>query len=228
MKRNPKRLRDEFYPNQESEVLSQEWIEGNTSPVDDEGRLYIWKRDLENLIVPKQELPVVLSQEWISDNAVVGQYPNGLGHVVPAYKLQSLLVPNQELPVIPKYVADWITKYREVLDLYPALRRLEDNTSIWGRVYEWYRTNTHDFVNAYLTGEYEVEEEPLYYALIKGHELVNDGKIYWNYVKSDGSVLISEPFRPTNFFLSQMTKEEWNKLGINDSNADFVKVEENE
>lgn len=39
----------------EPEVLSQEWIERNTSPVDDEGRLYIWKRDLQNLLVPKQE-----------------------------------------------------------------------------------------------------------------------------------------------------------------------------
>ena len=69
-------------------------------------------------------------------------------------------------------------------------------------------------------------DKPLYHALIKGHELINNGKIYWNYVKSDGSVLISEPFRPTDFFLSEMTKEEWNKLGINDSNADFVRVEE--
>ena len=39
----------------EPEVLSQEWIERNTSPVDDEGRLYIWKRDLQNIIIPKQE-----------------------------------------------------------------------------------------------------------------------------------------------------------------------------
>ena len=39
----------------EPEVLSQEWIERNTSPVDDEGRLYVWKIDLQNLLVPKQE-----------------------------------------------------------------------------------------------------------------------------------------------------------------------------
>ena len=49
------------------EVLSQEWIESNTSPVDDEGRLYVWKSDLQNAIVPKQELPVVpdFVAEWI-------------------------------------------------------------------------------------------------------------------------------------------------------------------
>ena len=39
----------------EPKVLSHEWIESNTSPVDDEGRLYVWKRDLQNLLVPNQE-----------------------------------------------------------------------------------------------------------------------------------------------------------------------------
>ena len=37
------------------EALSEEWIERNTSPADNEGRLYVWKRDLQNAIVPKQE-----------------------------------------------------------------------------------------------------------------------------------------------------------------------------
>lgn len=50
-------------------VLSQEWIESNTSPVDDEGRLYVWKSDLQNAIAPKQELPVVpdFVAEWIEE-----------------------------------------------------------------------------------------------------------------------------------------------------------------
>ena len=168
----------------EPEVLSQEWIEGNTSPVDDEGRLYIWKRDLENLLIPKQELPVV-----------------------------------------PKYVADWITRYREKYDLYPALRLLENNTFVWGEIYEWYRMNTRKFVNAYLTGEYEVEEEPLYHALIKGHELVHDYDVYWNYDKYDRDVFVSRLHPPHDNFTTEMSKREWIKIGINDSNADFVKVD---
>ena len=69
----------------------------------------------------------------------------------------------QELPVIPKYVADWMTRYREKYDLYPALRLLENNTFVWGEIYEWYRMNTRKFVNAYFTGEYEVEDEQKYY-----------------------------------------------------------------
>lgn len=36
-----------------------------------------------------------LDSKWISDNAVVGQYPNGMGYVVPAHKLQNLLVPKR-------------------------------------------------------------------------------------------------------------------------------------
>ena len=70
-----------------------------------------------------------------------------------------------EKPVIPKYVAEWITKHRDTFDLYPALRKLENNTLFWGPIYEWYRIYTHKFVNAYLTGEYEVEEEQKYYVL---------------------------------------------------------------
>ena len=67
--------------------------------------------------------------------------------------------------VIPQYVAEWIIRYREKYDLYPALRLLTNNTLVWREIYEWYRMNTHKFVNAYLTGEYEVEEEQKYYVL---------------------------------------------------------------
>lgn len=102
-------------------------------------------------------------------------------------------VPKRELPVIPKHVADWITQYRKVFDLYPALKKLENDSVIWGRTYKWYRMNTHKFVNAYLTGEYEVEKEPLYYALIKGHEFPS-GRLSLH----DGC-------------LTKMSKEEWNR-----------------
>ena len=67
--------------------------------------------------------------------------------------------------VIPQYVAEWIIRYRDKYDLYPALRLLENNTLVWGEIYEWHRMNTHKFVNAYLTGEYKVEEEQKYYVL---------------------------------------------------------------
>ena len=128
--------------------------------------------------------------------------------------------------VIPQYVAEWIIRHRDAYNLYQALRKLENNTLFWGPIYEWYRIYTHKFVNAYLTGEYEVEEAPLYYALIKGHELIDTGRVYWDYDKSDDSVFISELYSLPDNFLTEMSKSEWNELGINDSNADFVKVGE--
>ena len=122
-------------------------------------------------------------------------------------KLDEPEVLSQELPVIPKYVAEWIIRHRDILDLYPALRTLEYNTSTWEQVYKWYRENTHEFVNAYLTGEYEVEEETLYYALIKGHEFPS------------GLLSLHDGH------LTKMSKEDWNVFGVNDSNADFVRVD---
>ena len=128
--------------------------------------------------------------------------------------------------VIPQHVGEWITIYREKYDLYPALRMLENNTFVWGEIYEWYRMNTREFVNAYLTGEYEVEE-PLYYALVKGHELLDDSSKYWSYSKYDSKdFFISYNQRDDSPIIVKDTKSRWNELGINDSNADFVKVEE--
>ena len=137
---------------------------------------------------------------------------------------------SHELPVIPKYVAEWITKHRDTFDLYSMLKRLEKNSSTWELTYKWYRENTHEFVNAYLTKEYKVEEEPLYYALIKGHELITDKGDwtfkYWKTDTSDGRVFPSHRLKNHDDYLTEMSKEDWNKLGINDSNADFVEVEE--
>ena len=69
-------------------------------------------------------------------------------------------------------------------------------------------------------------EAPLYCALIKGHELIDTGKVYWDYDKSNDIVLISELYSLPDSFLTEMSKSEWNELGINDSNADFIKMEE--
>ena len=175
-------------------------------------------------LIDELDEPEVLSQDWVDKHAEYYEY---LGYeVVPVDKLKTLIIPKQELPAVPDYVADWITRYREKYDLYPALRLLENNRFVWGEIYEWYRMNTHKFVNAYLTGEYEVEEETLYYALIKGHELVDGGKVYWIHDKNNDDMFISLLHSSYDSFLTEMSKAEWNKLGINDSNADFVKVDE--
>lgn len=50
----------------ELEFLTPDWIERNTSPVDDEGRLYIWKSDLQNVVIPNQEESRIKTEsiEW--------------------------------------------------------------------------------------------------------------------------------------------------------------------
>ena len=176
-------------------------------------------------IIDQLDEPEAFSQEEI-DNGMV--HVRNLGDTFEVEDVDGLLVPNQELPVIPKNVAEWITRYREKYDLYPALRLLENNTLIWGEIYEWYRMNTHKFVNAYLTGGYEVEEEQLYYALVKGHELCSDLFKYWNCkAYNSGHLLVGSKY-PKASCINRMTKDNWNKLGINDSNADFVKLKEEE
>ena len=74
--------------------------------------------------------------------------------------------------------------------------------------------------------DYEVEE-PLYHALIKGHDVSNSDDIYWNYDKYDNDVFVSRLYPSHDNFLTEMSKSEWNGLGINDSNADFVEVDNN-
>ena len=69
-------------------------------------------------------------------------------------------------------------------------------------------------------------EAPLYCALIKGHELIDTGRVYWDYDKSDNSVFVSELYSLPDNFLTEMSKSQWNELGIDDSNADFIKMEE--
>ena len=107
--------------------------------------------------------------------------------------------------VIPDYVADWITRYREKYDLYPALRLLENNTFVWGEIYEWYRMNTQKFVNAYLTGDYEVEEEHRYYVLF-GSQLHDDN---WTYaLTKSGSIELFEKDVLPEWDKTKLTEQE--------------------
>ena len=211
---------DSFDEREETEVKD---IEELKSWFEDD-KLYVGeyvKRKINQL-----DEPEVLSQEWIRNN----QERKGVHFFVNVTKLQNLIVPKQELPVLPKYMHEWITNHRDKYDLYPALRTLENDTLALGQIYEWYRINTREFVNAYLTGEYEVEEEPLYYALIKGHKLMNDegewSTKYWNLWVSGGCVFPADRLADYDDFLTTMSKEEWSECGINDSNADFVRVDE--
>lgn len=72
----------------------------------------------------------------------------------------------------------------------------------------------------------KIERLPLYVAKVKGSYLL-DKERFWYLYNYHGEVLLdmgSYGEALDNTYLMPM--EEWNDLGINDSNADFEKVEE--
>ena len=77
---------------------------------------------------------------------------------------------------------------------------------------------------------YEVEQEPLYYAKIKGWALAESERAFWNYRLNVLSPMLPRLYAGRKedevFVKTKMTIEEWNGIGINDTNADFEEVEE--
>ena len=162
----------------------------------------------------------MLSQEWIDEHKRgYDEYPSG-APVLLVDDVEDLLVSKNELPVIPKFVAEWMEKYIEYgYDLYPALKKMENNARAWMKTYNWYKKNTLKFVNAYLTGEYKLEKEPLYRARLK--IITNEFTYsYLNTQSSDsgerlkafeiGTKYINEDFR----HLSEFTEDELRVIGI--------------
>ena len=192
------------------------------------------KKDIEWLVKMINEELDILQQRLVSGKGTPNQntFDEGrewtLNHVLRMMyypdKLEEL---SKELPALPKYVAEYLEFAKSDV---PLMRILEiastrDELSKWRREYDWISANDEAFAKAWLDG-YTVEEEPLYRALIKGHELIDSAKSYWYFNKAVDGVFISNVYNTYHNFLWEMTKAEWNKLGINDSNADFVKLNE--
>ena len=158
-----------------------------------------------------------------------------------AHVLRMMYYPNKleelskELPekvVVPQFVADEFdynkNPYWEVdesKDVSHILRCAFGNEGKPSVFLDWVRENPEDYVMAVRNG-YEVEEESLYRALIKGHELIDSAKSYWYFNMPNDRVFISNLYSTYSNFITEMTKAEWNKVGINELNADFVKVDE--
>lgn len=70
-----------------------------------------------------------------------------------------------------------------------------------------------------------VEED--YYALVKDHENYTNSFKYWTCKSYNPKHLILGSKYPKASHTNIMTKSQWNELGINDSNAEFVKVKNN-
>lgn len=68
------------------------------------------------------------------------------------------------------------------------------------------------------------KEEPKFYARYKGSINLYQDYNYYNYLAWKGVCVISDKGEVFDSII-QMTKPEWNELGINDTNADFEEVE---
>ena len=135
-----------------------------------------------------------------------------------------------EKPVIPQFVADWIESlYDEGGSEYTAIGIMLGFTSKHDKpVHDWFVYNKDAFITAVIFG-YEVEQEPLYYAKIKGWELTDGESVFWK-----SCIITESPTLPRlcigskeedGFVRTKMTIQYWNKVGINDTNADFEEVE---
>ena len=130
-----------------------------------------------------------------------------------------------EKPVIPQFVADWIESlYDEGGSEYTAIGIMLGFTSKHDKpVHDWFVYNKDTFINAVMYG-YEVEQQPLYYAKIKGWEHVGTSSYYFGYDEDNDGLEVT--YLESNYrFAFSLTKKHWNKLGINDTNADFEEAE---
>lgn len=128
-------------------------------------------------------------------------------------------------PVIPQFVADWIEEAKEERYISTLFgKKLSHEMYIWSAENTVYKEEL--VATAFLYG-YEVEQKPLYYARVKGCELIRHdfNKPYWTLEIDDLFISFNGDIDNDEYH-TRMTKEEWNKLGINSLNADFEKVEE--
>lgn len=87
--------------------------------------------------------------------------------------------------------------------------------------------NEEEFMEFITTLHEEIAtRKPFYYALIKGHKLITDedASIYWNIDTLAWDMFPSSQHSYSDRYITALPIEEWNKLGIHDSNAHFIEV----
>lgn len=130
-----------------------------------------------------------------------------------------------EKPVIPKFVADYLCRAKVDITFMRVMELAKTRNELlkWKKEYDWISANDEIFATAWIYG-YEVEKEPLYYAKIKGWEHVGTSSYYFG-LEEDLEILEVTILENNYRYAFALTKEHWNKLGINDRNADFEEVE---
>lgn len=150
-----------------------------------------------------------------------------------------------EKPIVPQWFDEWYKTFNNGGNKAQALYYL--NRTGWGHALidgnecevEGYYEELHtlfgysgyedakEYLSKAIIVGYEVEQETLYYAKIKGWDLIKReiDEVYWNL--ADGDLFVSDNGElVTGEHHTKLTKQQWNELGINDTNADFEKVEQ--
>lgn len=147
-----------------------------------------------------------------------------------------------EKPVVPAWFDDWYRSMKYAGDRETFILKVMFSVNHYGR-YDDYRRDNGFFdkdqftyisdnfmkvINAIQFG-YEVEQAPLYYAKIKGWELATTTIVFWNYRHIVERPILSKLYvggkESVDSFKTKMTIEQWNKIGINETNADFEEEE---
>lgn len=189
----------------------------------------------------------VLSQEWIDEH----KYNHYIGKpFVYVEDLQNLLVPKQDKPVIPKFIVNWIEETKKqgkslvfaITHIYYKNEIGKSPNKEEEKIFQWMELayNEEVFARAWIDG-YKVEKEPVYFAKIKGHELVETKTIldddtgddvsefYRNIyfvLQRDGELIVDMKDNGLSGAKNVMTMSQWSDLGINETNADFEEVKE--
>ena len=230
----------EEYESEEKEVKNIEWLKEEITEIlltsKKNGTNYFYYRDLKEKIysaIDRLGEPKILSQEITEEN---GMSESEWAEVIDRYKwhLEQEGYAVIKKPTIPQFVADFLIGKEEYM-LYELL----DNDFIYDdhdELARWLYNKDEDtnkerelsLVLAHIRG-YKLEKEQKYFAKIKGHENVSSGDKYWNYCITDESLDIGDNKVHADVlaeYVLSATKDEWENLGINDGNAEFVEVEE--
>ena len=69
----------------------------------------------------------------------------------------------------------------------------------------------------------KIKQEPIFKAKIKGWELIGNSSYYFGYDEDNDRLEVI--YLDNNYrYAFLLTKKHWNKLGINENNADFERV----
>lgn len=132
---------------------------------------------------------------------------------------------NLETLIVPEELACWITKmHGENISSLRMVHLLYEETEFKQETDAFIYDNEDKIIEVIIgTRDYEAGDV-LVYALAKGHLLIQHTK-YWNFntTKRELSINAKNGYGDVKI---AMTESEWNELGINESNASFVKVEE--